>query len=144
MEDRLGSRPWQPKPFSIAVLDSDEYLGDVLCDLLRDSGFAAAGFYDIASLMLAHQATMFDAYVLDYLADWPPQSNALENLVASIRGGTSGDVPIYILGNQVEPERIERLGNIIMQHKVRYVLRPLSAPCLAKRVGEALAKRVGL
>jgi DNA-binding response OmpR family regulator len=144
MEDRLGSRPWQPKPFSIAVLDSDEYLGDVLCDLLRDSGFAAAGFYDIASLMQAHQATMFDAYVLDYLADWLPQSNALENLVASIRGGTSGDVPIYILGNQVEPERIERLGNIIMQHKVRYVLRPLSALCLAKRVGEALAKRVGL
>jgi hypothetical protein len=61
MEDRPGSRPWQPKPFSIAVLDSDEYLGDVLCDLLRDSGFVAAGFYDIASLIQARQATMFDA-----------------------------------------------------------------------------------
>lgn len=144
MEDRLGSHPWQPKPFSIAVLDSDEYLGEVLCDLLRDEGYAAAGFYDISSLMQAHQTTMFDAYVLDYLADWLPQSRALENLVASIRGGVSGDVPIFVMGNQTAPERIERLGNIIMQHKVRYLLRPISATCLAKRVDEALIKRAGL
>ena len=144
MEDRLGSRPWLPKPFSIAVLDSDEYLGDVLCDLLRDCGLAAAGFYDIATLMQSHQATMFDAYVLDYLADWLPQSHALENLVAGIRRGANRDAPIFVLGNQVAPERVERLGNIIMQHNVRYMLRPLPATYLAKRVVEALAKKAGL
>jgi DNA-binding response OmpR family regulator len=140
----MRSHPWRPPFFSIAVLDSDEYLADTLCELLRDSGFAATAFYEISSLAQAHRTEMFDAYVLDYLADWLPQSHALENLVASIRGGANADVPIFILGNQVAPERIERLGNIIMQHKVRYLLRPLPANNLAKRVGEALAKRAGL
>jgi DNA-binding response OmpR family regulator len=144
MENRPNARPWQPKPFSIAVLDSDEYLADVLCDLLRESGFDAAAFYDISALMKTHRTTMFDAYVLDYLADWLPQSNALESLVTSIRGGVNSDVPIFVLGNQIAPEKIERLGNIIMQHKVRYLLRPLPATYLAKRVGEAVAKRAGI
>jgi DNA-binding response OmpR family regulator len=144
MEDRLDSRPWEPKPFSIAVLDSDEYLADALCDVLRDRGFAAAGFYDMSSLTQAHETTRFDAYVLDYLADWQPQSSAMENLVASIREDVNGDVPIFILGNETAPERTERLGNIIMHHRVRYLLRPLSATYLAKRIGEAVAKRAGL
>jgi len=144
MEDRLGSQPWLPKPFSIAVLDSDEYLTDVLCDLLRNSGFTASAFYDMPSLLQAHQTTSFDAYVVDYLADWQPHSNALENLIASIRSGTNGDAPIFILGNQIEPERVERLGNIIMHNKVRYLLKPLRANYLAKRIGEALAIKAGL
>ena len=144
MEDSLSARPWHPKPFSIAVLDSDETLADALCDILRNKGFAATAFYDIASLMQAHQEMPFDAYVLDYLADWLPDSNALENLIASIREAANSDVPIFILGNQTAPERIERLGNILMQHKVRYLLRPLSASYLAKRIGEAVARRAGL
>ncbi|MFC7515946.1 hypothetical protein ACFQUU_13105 [Herbaspirillum sp. GCM10030257] len=144
MDERPGSKPWQPKPFSVAVLDSDAYLADTLCGLLRDSGFVASAFYDIASLLQAHQTTRFDAYVLDYLADWLPQSRALENLIGSIRGSTDGNVPIFVLGNQTAPERIERLENIIMRYKVRYVLKPLRASYLAKRIGEALARHAGL
>lgn len=144
MENQQESRPWQPKPFSIAVLDSDEYLADTLCDTLRSQGFAATAFYDTASLMRAHETKQFDAYVLDYLADWFPKSRALEDLIASIRTGTNGDTPIFILGNQIEPERVERLRNILMQHKVRYLLKPIQASYLAKRIGEAVAKRTGL
>lgn len=144
MEDRTTSRPWQPQPFSVAILDSDETLADTLCELLRERGFAAAAFYDIASLEHAHQSNTFDAYVLDYLADWLPQSNALEDLVASIRGRGRGDVPIFILGNQVAPERTEKLGNILMRHKVRYVLKPIRAATLVKSIGEAIALRAGL
>lgn len=144
MDERPDSKPWQPKPFSVAVLDSDEYLADALCGLLRDSGFVASAFYDIASLLQESQTTKFDAYVLDYLADWLPQSRALESFIDSIRSSADGDIPIFILGNQVAPERIERLGNIIMQYKVRYVLKPLRTSYLAKRIGEALARKAGL
>jgi DNA-binding response OmpR family regulator len=144
MDQRPVSKPWQPTPFSVAVLDSDEFLADTLCGLLRDSGFAASAFYDIASILHAHQTTRFDAYVLDYLADWLPQSHALENFIDSIRASTSGNVPIFVLGNQASPERTERLENIIMRYKVRYVLKPLRASYLAKRIGEALARNAGL
>jgi DNA-binding response OmpR family regulator len=146
MNERPDSTPWQPKPFTVAVLESDEYLADTLCGLLRDSGFVATAFYDIASLMQMqmHQTSKFDAYVLDYLADWLPQSRALEHFIGAIRAGTDGDVPIFVLGNQAAPERVERLENIIMRYKVRYVLKPLRASYLAKRIGEALARRAGL
>ena len=144
MEDRPDPRPWLPQPFSIAVLDSDETLADTLCGLLRDSGFVATAFYDIAPLTQAHREKPFDAYVLDYLADWQPQSNALGNLVASIRSGTDGDVPVFILGNQIAPESTEKLGNILIQHKVRYLLKPLRASYLARQVVEAVAARAGL
>lgn len=144
MDERPGLKPWQPKPFSVAVLDSDEYLADTLCELLRDSGLVASAFYDIASLVQTHQTQRFDAYVLDYLADWLPQSHALESLIGSIRTSTNGDVPIFVLGNQAAPERIERLENIIMRYKVRYLLKPLRAGYLAKRIGEALARNAGL
>jgi DNA-binding NtrC family response regulator len=143
MEDRITSRPWHPKPFSIAILDSDETMADALRELLHERGFDAAAFYDISSLARAHQSKAFDAYVLDFLADWLPQSNALEDLVDSIRG-SSVDVPIFILGNQVAPERTEKLGNILMRHKVRYVLKPVRAVSLAQSIGEAIAARAGL
>jgi DNA-binding response OmpR family regulator len=144
MEHRPNPRPWQPKPFSIAVLDSDEYLADMLCARLHGSGFNASAFYDIAALMTAHRNTVFDAYVLDYLADWRPPSTTLETLIASIRGGNNRDVPVFILGNQVAPERIEGLGDIIMRYKVRYVLKPVEMSYLAKRITEAIAQRAGL
>lgn len=143
MEDQPAPRPWHPQPFSIAVLDSDEHLGDTLCGLLRDHGFAATAFYDISSLAQVHRTKTFDAYVLDYLADWQPQSHALEDFVASVRTA-EGDVPVFILGNQIAPERTEKLGNILMRHKVRYLLKPLRIAYLAKRIGEAVAERAGL
>jgi len=144
MDDRPNPRPWQPRPFSIAVLDSDEYLADTLCARLRSSVCDASAFYDIAALMTAHQSTGFDAYVLDHLADWLPPSTTLEALIASIRSGNNRDVPVFILGNQVSPERIEGLGDIIMRYKVRYVLKPVEMNYLAKRITEAVALRAGL
>lgn len=145
MEERQAPRPWQPKPFSVAVLDSDEYLADRLCERLRSTAaFNASVFYDIAVLIKAHQQDGFDAYVLDYLSDWLPPSTALETLIASIRNGTSSDIPIFVLGNQTVPERIEGLGDILMKYKVRYVLKPVQVEYLAKRVAEAVAKRAGL
>jgi len=144
MAERTGLHPWLPKPFSIAVLDSDEYLADVLCGHLRDRGLMAAAFYELPSLMQAHQTASFDAYVLDYLADWQPESTALENLIDAIRGNANSDVPIFVLGNHAAPEKIARLENIIMRYKVRYVLKPLRAAYLAKRIGEAVASRAGL
>jgi len=144
MEDGTGSRPWYPPPFSIAVLDSDEYLADALCGLLRDCGFAATAFYDIVALVAAHQAKAFDAYVLDYLADWQPQSTALGDLVASIHSGAGNEPLVFILGNQIAPESTEKLRNIVMRHKVRYLLKPVRASYLVKRISEALAARAGL
>ncbi|WP_151637855.1 hypothetical protein [Noviherbaspirillum aerium] len=153
MEERPVPRPWQPKPFSVAVLDSDEYLADRLCERLRSTAaFNASVFYDIAVLTKAQRQDGFDAYVLDYLADWPPPSAALETLIASIRNGPSSnssnsngsDIPIFVLGNQTVPERIEGLGDILMKYKVRYVLKPVQVEYLAKRVAEAVAKRAGL
>lgn len=150
MQDRSNPRPWQPEPFSVAVLDSDEFLADTLCGLLREGGFSATAFYDLASLAQAHrQGSRFDAYVLDYLADWSPQSHAMEDLVAAIRAGSDGagaygGVPIFMLGNQAAPERVERLAGLIMQYRVRYVLKPLRAAYLARRIREAVADRAGL
>lgn len=144
MEETPNSRPWQPKPFSIAVLDSDEYLADALCARLRSSGFDASAFYEIAVLRAAHRNTAFDAYVLDYLADWLPPSPILEALIAAIRSGNNCDVPIFVLGNQAAPERIEGLGDIIMQYKVRYVLKPIGMNYLAKSITEAVTRRAGL
>jgi DNA-binding response OmpR family regulator len=144
MENHPDSRPWMPKPFTVAVLDSDEHLADALCNVLRDSGFAPAAFYDITSLVQVNQGSRFDAYVLDYLADWQPESHALEDLVTSIRTDDKSDAPIFILGNQIEPERVERLSRILMQYEVRYLLKPLRMAYLAKRIGEAIAKRAGL
>lgn len=144
METRPDPRPWQPKPFSIAVLDSDEYLADILCERLRRLAFNASAYYDIGLLTQAQRHTSFDAYVLDYLSDWLPPSTALETLVASIRTSSNGDVPIFILGNQIAPERIDGLGQILMQYKVRYLLKPIEMAYLAKRIGEAVVKRAGL
>lgn len=144
MEERPNPRPWQPKPFSIAVLDSDEYLTDTLCARLRSGGFDASAFYDIAVLLAACRNTDFDAYVLDYLTDWLPPSMTLERLVASVRGGNKRDVPIFILGNQIAPERIEGLGDIIMRYRIRYLLKPIELNYLARRITEAVAHRAGL
>ena len=142
MEARPDPRPWQPRPFSIAVLDSDETLADTLCGLLRDSGFAATAYYDIDALAHVQQTGSFDAYVLDFLADWQPESHALQDLVTAIR--VSGDMPIFILGNQIAPESNEKLGGILMRHKVRYLLKPLRADYLARRIREAIAGQAGL
>lgn len=144
MEARPDPRPWQPKPFKIAVLDSDEYLADTLCERLSSSAVVASAFYAIDILEQARRQASFDAYVLDYLADWLPPSTALEALIASIRAGHDGDVPIFILGNQVAPERVEGLGHILMQYKVRYLLKPIEAAYLARRVTEAISKKAGL
>lgn len=144
MEDPLESRPWMPKPFMIAVLDSDEHLADSLCSALRDTGFDAYAFYDMPSIMQAHERDLFDAYVLDYLADWQPDSSLLETLVDAIRVGDNSDAPIFILGNQIEPERVERLANILMRYKVRYLVRPLKTDYLVKRLSEAIFSRAGL
>lgn len=133
-----------PKPFMIAVLDSDEHLADALCSALRDNGFDAYAFYDMPSMIQAHERDRFDAYVLDYLADWQPESRALETLVDAIRVGDDSDAPIFILGNQIEPERIERLANILMHYKVRYLVRPLKTDYLVKRISEAVFSRAGL
>lgn len=137
-------RPWCPKPFSVAILDSDPYLADVLCGLLQDSGFDATAFDSGISLAQAHHTTPFDAYVLDYLAAWPPQSDLLENLVASISCGANSEAPIFIFGNQTAPERTEKLANIVMHYKVRYLLRPIQSSYIAKEVSEAIAKKAGL
>jgi len=142
MEARPDPRPWHPRPFSVAVLDSDETMADALCGLLRNNGFAATAFYDIDSLAEVHPAACFDAYVLDFLADWQPESHALTDLVAAVRG--TSDVPIFILGNQIAPESNDKLGTILMRHKVRYLLKPLRADYLARRVGEAIAEHAGL
>lgn len=137
-------RPWYPRPFSVAVLDSDPYLADVLCGLLQNSGFAAAAFDSGVSLVQAHHTTPFDAYVLDYLADWPTESDLLENLVDSISHSVNGKAPIFILGNQTAPERTEKLANIVMHYKVRYLVRPIQSSYIAKAVSEAIAKTAGL
>jgi DNA-binding NtrC family response regulator len=144
MNNANRREPWRPKPFSVAVLDSDETLADALCDILRHNGFVATAFSEVASLSQAHQASSFDAYVLDFLADWRPESHALESLVASIRQGDSRDAPVFILGNQAAPERAGRLGDILMQYHVRYQLRPVRVSYLAQQVMEAVAKRAGL
>lgn len=144
MEDHQQARPWMPKPFTIAVLDSDEHLADELCSALQEAGFDARAYYDMQSMMQAHERDKFDAYVLDYLADWKPESNALETLVDAIRVKDRSDAPILILGNHGEPERVERLANILMHYKVRYLMRPLKTTYLVKRLREAIAKRAGL
>ena len=144
MEDRPGPQPWRPKTITIAVLDSDETLADALCALLRDGGFVATPFYDLASLTLTHRAARFHAYVLDSLAAWRRDPSELETLVASIRDGTQGEVPVFILGNQVAPERSEALGRILMHHQVRYILRPVSAGYIAAQVRDAVARWAGL
>lgn len=144
MEDWSGMQPWRPKPFSVAVLDSDETLTDALCAVLLDHGFEARSFYDLGSLMEAHHRASFDAYVLDFLADWHPASNALETLIASIREGDGGDAPVFILGNHAAPERAGRLGAILMQFSVRYQLKPVKVGYLAQQVMEAVARRAGL
>jgi len=143
MEERDLSRPWFPAPFRVAVLESDETLADTLCGLLREKGLAPAAFYEIGSLVSAHGQKPFDAYVLDYLAAWQPESPALEALVASIRGADL-NVPLFILGNQAHPETNEKLGNILMRFKVRYVLKPYRAVYLAREIAEAIAVRAGL
>ncbi|SNT17821.1 hypothetical protein SAMN06265795_1166 [Noviherbaspirillum humi] len=143
MEDRPDYRPWQPPPFAVAVLDSDETLADSLCQALRDQGFAATAFYDIDVLAQAISESRFDAYVLDYLADWQPNSPRLEEIVAAILAGTP-DAPVFVLGNQTRPENVEPLAGILMRHRVRYLVRPLATPYLVKRIGEAIAKRAGL
>jgi DNA-binding response OmpR family regulator len=129
---------------TIAILDSDEFLADSLCAMLRERGFAAAAFYEMAALRQAHAAAPFDAYVIDYLADWQPQSRALQELIASIYSGPKRDAPVFILGNQTAPERDARLGGLLMQHKLRYLLRPIRLSYLAQRVGEAVMDRAGL
>ncbi|MEC4723796.1 hypothetical protein RY831_32265 [Noviherbaspirillum sp. CPCC 100848] len=144
MEAKPDPRPWQPKPFLVAVLDSDEYLADTLCERLQSIGFDASAYYDIDVLMQARRHTSYDAYVLDYLTDWLPPSSALETLIASIRDGHNGDVPIFILGNQVAPERIDGLGYILMHLKVRYLLKPIDITYFARRIAEAVIKRAGL
>lgn len=144
MADSRESRPWYPRPFTVAVLDTDETLADTLCVMLRERALAPTAFYEIAPLVSAHHSASFDAYVLDYLADWQPQSDVLEGLVASIRDGENKDVPVFILGNQVAPESSDKLGRILMRHKVRYVLKPLKSAYLAKEIAEAIAMRAGL
>jgi DNA-binding response OmpR family regulator len=144
MEDQTGMPFWRPKPFSVAVLDSDETLTDALCTVLQDYGFAARAFYDLSSLMEAHRASAFDAYVLDFLADWHPASNGLETLIASIREGESRDVPVFVLGNHAAPERAGRLGGILMGFSVRYQLKPVRVEYLARQVMEAVARRAGI
>ena len=140
----MDPRPWMPKPFSVAVLDSDEHLADALCTALQETGLDAYAFYDMPSMMQAHERDQFDAYVLDYLADWKPESTALETLIESIRVNDRSDAPILILGNHTEPERVERLAHILMHYKVRYLVRPLKTTYLVKRLREAIAKRAGL
>lgn len=144
MENRPDSRPWMPKSFTVAVLDSDEQLADSLCEALSEMGFAPTAYYEMRFLVQAYQSNRFDAYVLDYLADWQPESRALESLVSAIREGDCSNVPIFILGNQIEPEKVERLAGILLQYEVRYVLKPLQTTYLAKSIGEAIAKRAGL
>lgn len=143
-QDSGAPLPWQPRPLSIAVLDSDEHLADALCARLRESGFAASAFYDIGALLDTHREKRFDGYVLDFLADWQPQSSALDGLVASIRGGPDSDVPIFILGNDAAPERTPKLGGILMRHRVRYLVRPLRIDYLARSVGEAVLHHAGI
>lgn len=144
MEAKPDPRPWQPKPFSIAVLDSDEYLADTLCERLRSIGFDASAYYDINVLIQARRHTSYDAYVLDYLTDWLPPSSTLETLITSIRGGHNANVPIFVLGNQTAPECIDGLGHVLMHFKVRYLLKPIDMSYLAKRIAEAVMKRAGL
>jgi DNA-binding response OmpR family regulator len=144
MEDRSGMQFWRPKPFSVAVLDSDETLTDALCAVLHGHGFEAQAFYDLASLIEAHHESPFDAYVLDFLADWHPGSNGLETLIASIREGEGGDVPVFVLGNHAAPERAGRLGGILMGFSVRYQLKPVKVDYLARQVIEAVARRAGI
>ncbi|NEX60013.1 response regulator transcription factor [Noviherbaspirillum galbum] len=144
MENSSRHEPWRPRPFSVAVLESDDTLADALCDLLRESGFTAACFADVASLAEARMASPFDAYVLDFLADWSPGSSALERLVDAIRAGEEKDAPIFVLGNQPHPERVDRLSGILMDHRIRYQLKPVKTSYLARQVTEAVAKWAGL
>jgi DNA-binding NtrC family response regulator len=143
MEDRPGMQFWRPKPFSVAVLDSDETLTDALCAVFHAQGFEARAFYDLASLVAAHREAGFDAYVLDFLADWHPDSNGLETLIASVRDG-GPDVPVIVLGNHAAPERAGRLGAILMGFSVRYQLKPVKVEYLARQVIEAVARRAGI
>lgn len=144
MHDRPAPAPWQPKPLTIAILDSDEFLADKLCDMLRARGFAASAYYDMAALTQAHEAEAFDAYVIDCLTDWQPGSHALEDLIASIRAGGPADAPVFILGNHTAPERDPRLGRLLMRHRLRYVLRPIRLSYLEARIAEAVMERAGL
>ncbi|GIZ53926.1 hypothetical protein NCCP691_39400 [Noviherbaspirillum aridicola] len=131
-----------PGPFSVAVLDSDAYLGDALCAMLRDSGVAPVVFYEAAAFLEAHRNGAFDAYVLDATADWPAPGD-LERVVAAIRARDGGAVPVFILGRHAAPERAEGLAEVLMRHRVRYVLRPARVSYIATQVGEELARRAG-
>lgn len=144
MEDFLKTRPWMPKPFTIAVLDGDEQLADTLCEALNEGGYAATAFYDMDALLAAYDRQRFDAYVLDATTDWRPEAKSLEKLIESIRINDRSDAPVFMLGNQAEPERVEPLASILMQYKVNYLIRPLRTSYLVKHLGEAIAKRAGL
>lgn len=137
MEDRKHP-PWLPAPFSVAVLDSDPFLGDTLGALLRERGLAPSIFYDAAAFLAAHEAGAFDAYVLDAASDWP-SSTDLGNVVDAVRG-KGGAVPVFILGNHTAPERVEGLGQVLMRHRLRYVLRPARVAYVAAQLVEELAR----
>ncbi|WP_331942089.1 hypothetical protein [Noviherbaspirillum sp.] len=141
MKDQNRTPPWLPKPFTIAILDGDAWLGESLGRLLDDGGCRATAFHDAAAFLLAHSSQPFDAYVLDFLADWPAPAT-LPALVSEICAG--GDTPVFILGNFIAPESVPGLGEILMRHKARYQLRPIRADYLARQIREALALKAGL
>lgn len=144
MLDRPSAHLWRPKPFSVAIVDSDEFLGDTLCKLLNDGGCAATVYYDAAAFLATHGAGGFDAYVLDFAAGWPREGDALEKLVAGLRAGERGEKPVFILGSHAAPEQVDGLAPVLMRHKVRYILRPVRAAYVAQQVGEALARAAGI
>jgi DNA-binding response OmpR family regulator len=125
----------------VAVLDDDADLVLALAAALGRSGFEAAQFGTVESLLQACDDMSFDAFVIDWqLADCTTQE-LVETLRKRVR---SAQVPIFLLSGQTAIGGIPcdaAMRAAITAYRLIYRAKPFSARRLAHELVAALGHR---
>lgn len=125
-----------PAPaFTVAVLDNEPAVGNTVCELLKNFGYASKPFDSAEALEGAIKVDNFDAYILD----WNLGGTTSEQIIKKLRATSSTRAPILLLTGVVDQEHTE-IARVMEQYGISKVFtKPVSGPAIALNVRTEIA-----
>lgn len=125
-----------PAPaLTVAVLDDEPAVGNTVCELLKNFGYASKPFDSAEALEEAVKFNSFDAYILD----WNLGSTTSEQIITKLRAMSSTRSPILLLTGHVDEEHTE-IARVMEQYEISKVAtKPVSGSAIALNIKTEIA-----
>ena len=135
---RLEATPSAQPARTIAVLDDDKDLADVICVHLQGTGYEALPFYATTDLVAALGARKISGFILDWIVG---ETSTLQ-LIADIRAGDPA-CPIVVLTAQVNAGVVDEadIADAVSRYQLEFSEKPIRLSILSATLGRAFARQ---